>query len=122
LVEDDPLIREVAADMLAGAGHRVLRAADAEGALRLLDDGPVDVMVTDRGLPGLSGDALAHRAIEIQPDLRVVFATGVAAAVPDAALPGAVFLIKPYGAEDLERALARPRPDSDRARLTTQTT
>jgi CheY-like chemotaxis protein len=122
LVEDDELIRANAADMLCGLGHAVIGSADAEGALEVLARERVDVMVTDRGLPGLSGDALAHRAIEIQPDLRVVFATGVAAAVPDAALPGAVFLIKPYGAEDLERALARPRPDSDRARLTTQTT
>jgi FixJ family two-component response regulator len=61
--------------------------------------------VTDRRLPGLSGDALAQKALELRPGLEIVFATGEAAAVPDIALPGAVFLVKPYAVTDLARAL-----------------
>jgi CheY-like chemotaxis protein len=106
LVEDDAVIRASTADMLATLGHRVIQSADAHGALRILEDGPIDVMVTDRGLPGLSGDDLAHRAVAIRPGLHVVFATGEAAAVPHADLPQAVYLIKPYVVADLERALA----------------
>jgi len=112
LVEDDPLIRASTADMLGGLGHRVLQAEDAESALRILDDRAIDVMVTDRGLPGLSGDDLAHRAVAVQPGLHVVFATGAAAAVPDAALPRAVFVIKPYDEADLKRALASATADT----------
>jgi signal transduction histidine kinase/DNA-binding response OmpR family regulator len=106
LVEDDPLIRMSTADMLAGMGHRVLQSADAEDALRILREGAVDVLVADRGLPGLSGDDLAHRASRLQPGLHVIFATGAAAALPDPELPRAVFVIKPYEAADLQRALA----------------
>jgi CheY-like chemotaxis protein len=107
LVEDDALIRASAADMLAGFGHRVLQAPDAESALRILQERPIDVMVTDRGLPGLSGDDLAHRASAIHPGLHVIFATGAAAALPDPAFPRALFVIKPYDAADLQRALAK---------------
>jgi signal transduction histidine kinase/CheY-like chemotaxis protein len=111
LVEDDPLIRASAADMLSGLGHAVIEAQDAEDALRHLETAQVDVMVTDRGLPGISGDELAHRARDLRPDLKVVFATGEAAAVPDPALSGASFVIKPYAASDLARALVRtPAP------------
>jgi CheY-like chemotaxis protein len=107
LVEDDELIRANTAEMLADLGHSVTECADAESALRALVEAEVDVIVTDRGLPGLSGDALAQKALEMQPQLEVVFATGEAAAVPDKAHPGAVFLVKPYAATDLARALAQ---------------
>jgi signal transduction histidine kinase/DNA-binding response OmpR family regulator len=106
LVEDNDLIRAAAAEMLAGLGHAVIEAGDAETALDLLFRQAIDVLVTDRGLPGLSGDALALRAIELRPGLPVVFAAGSPTAVPDPALPGATFIIKPYVAADLERALA----------------
>jgi signal transduction histidine kinase/DNA-binding response OmpR family regulator len=117
LVEDDALIRVSTAEMLSDLGHSVVDCADAESALRALVETEVDVMVTDRGLPGLSGDALAQKALELRPELEVVFATGEAAAVPDIANPGAVFLVKPYAAPDLARALtqailAKARRDS----------
>jgi signal transduction histidine kinase/FixJ family two-component response regulator len=105
LVEDDALIRANTADMLTDLGHVVTECADAESALRALVESEVDVIVTDRRLPGLSGDALAQKALELRPGLEIVFATGEAAAVPDIALPGAVFLVKPYAATDLARAL-----------------
>jgi len=107
LVEDDELIRGNTAEMLADLRHSVTECADAESALRALVEAEFDVIVADRGLPGLSGDALAQKALELQPGLEIVFATGEAAAVPDKALPGAVFLVKPYAATDLARALAQ---------------
>jgi signal transduction histidine kinase/DNA-binding response OmpR family regulator len=105
LVEDDALIRANTADMLADLGHSVTEYADGESALSALVEAEVDVIVTDRNLPGLSGDALAQKALELRPELEVVFATGEAAAVPDIAVPGAVYLLKPYAATDLARAL-----------------
>jgi CheY-like chemotaxis protein len=105
LVEDDALIRANTADMLTDLGHSVTECPDGENALRALVETEVDVMVTDRNLPGLSGDALAQKALELRPELEVVFATGEAAAVPDIAVPGAVYLLKPYAAPDLARAL-----------------
>ena len=66
--------------MLTELGHTVEEAGDAEAALAMLEGGRFDVVVTDLSLPGMSGEALAERARERDPDLGVVFATGYAAA------------------------------------------
>jgi CheY-like chemotaxis protein len=109
-VEDDDLIRMVTADMLEGFGHAVFEAADAGRALAILKDTPVDVLLTDVGLPGMSGDTLAGEARRLKPDLKVIFASG-ADDVPRGAL-GAddqeiIMLRKPYDAESLESVLLR---------------
>ena len=107
LVEDDDLIRASTAAMLEDLGYEVLEAADAERALPLLAEHDIAVLVADRGLPGASGEALARRALQLRPSIGLVFATGEASAVPDAGLPGAIFLIKPYLQHDLGRALTQ---------------
>ena len=76
LVEDDDLIRSSTAEMLAELGHAVIQAADGASALQALESEPVDVLVADVGLPDLSGDELARRALKVRPGLGVVFATG----------------------------------------------
>src|SRR6202012_4617636 len=62
VVEDDELIRASTAEMLSEMGCEIKGAADAEAALRVLDDGPVDVLLTDVGLPVISGLQLAREA------------------------------------------------------------
>src|SRR6185312_9222050 len=76
LVEDDALIRMSAADMLSNLGHSVIEAGNASEALALLEAHAVDIMLTDIGLPGMSGSELAARASERLPGLRIVFASG----------------------------------------------
>jgi len=105
LVEDDDLIRSSSADMLSELRHTVLQAADAASALRLMAAEAVDVLVTDVGLPGVSGVELAQRALEIRPGLGVVFATGDEALSVDSGLESAVLLVKPYTGLDLAQAL-----------------
>jgi CheY-like chemotaxis protein len=73
LVEDDALIRFSTSEMLAELGHAVTQAANGDEALAHLDEGKFDVLMTDLGLPGMSGAELARRAIEKQADLRVIF-------------------------------------------------
>jgi PAS domain S-box-containing protein len=104
LVEDDELIRANSADMLQDAGHVVVEAASAEDALVALETVPVEVLVTDVNLPGLSGPQLARRARSVRPGVGVVFATGDAA-VPGA--DGAIVLQKPYDARALDAAVCR---------------
>ena len=107
-VEDDALIRMVTTDMLEGLGHAVFEAGDAAQALDRLKDTPVDVLMTDIGLPGMSGDTLAAEARRLKPDLSVIFASG-ADDVPPGALGAddeAVMLLrKPYDAESLDSVL-----------------
>ncbi|WP_235919321.1 response regulator [Aureimonas psammosilenae] len=101
-VEDDSLIRMNSADMLQEAGHVVIEAGSAEDALVALEAAPIEVLVTDVNLPGMSGPQLAEKARRIRPDVAVVFATGDPSAP---GLEGAVILRKPYGASDLDRVV-----------------
>ncbi|WP_242140349.1 PAS domain-containing protein [Sphingomonas sp. TREG-RG-20F-R18-01] len=103
LVEDDGMIRMNTAEMLQQSGFVVVDAASAEEAMAALHTVPIDALVTDVNLPGLSGPELASKARELRPDVRIVFATGdTAAANTDA---GAVLLSKPYDATDLVAAV-----------------
>jgi PAS domain S-box-containing protein len=106
LVEDDVLIRAGTAEILAEAGHRVIEARNADAALRALASSPVDVLLTDIGLPGVSGVTLAQEARLRHPDLHIIFVTGDAGAVRDAVRLNAGLLLKPYGPDDLAKALA----------------
>jgi signal transduction histidine kinase/CheY-like chemotaxis protein len=109
VVEDDELVRANVMEMAKALGVRAFEAAEAGAALELLARERVDVLITDRNLPGLSGDELARRALALQPRLGLIFAAGEAAAVPDPSLAAAVFLVKPYGRLELQQALDQSR-------------
>ena len=107
-VEDDELIRMTTAETLTGLGHVVYEAGDARTALRILDERDVDVLMTDLGLPGMSGSRLAAEARLRRPELKVIFATGAdgAPASDDASLTdGVIMLQKPYDTVALDTVL-----------------
>jgi len=106
LVEDDFLIRLNAADLVQDLGHEVVEATTAEEALPVLESRAFDVLLTDVGLPGMSGTDLAKRAREVRPDIGVVFATGHSDLPALAAGRPAVLLQKPYDAREIAAALA----------------
>ena len=76
VVEDDPLVREVTAAYLHADGHSVALAAAGEEALRQLDAGGFDLVVTDRAMPGMSGDQLAAAVKARLPTLPVILLSG----------------------------------------------
>ena len=61
LVEDEPAIQELIAVNLQHAGHHVIRARDAEGALGIVKSALPDLLLVDWMLPGMSGVALARQ-------------------------------------------------------------
>ena len=109
-VEHDDLIRASTTELLQDLGHSVIEARTAAEAMAVLKATPIDVLVTDLGLPDISGDVFAAEARMLQPDLRIVFATGSAIA-PHVAGDGItpVLLLKPYDVHGLESALAAAR-------------
>jgi PAS domain S-box-containing protein len=118
VVEDDPLVRLSAIDMVEDLGFVAVPAGDARQALELLRAGDrYDVLFTDVGLPDMKGLELAEAALELQPHLSVVFASGYAE--DDAAPEGAVWLSKPYEQRELAKALGGmsgrrpPTPDPE---------
>ncbi len=106
LVEDDEFIRETLAELLGVSGHVVLQAFDAPSALAALAAHPVDVLVTDVGLPRVSGIELARDALARRPQLSVIFATGDPRGPSKAGFDAAKVLVKPFSPEDLETAVA----------------
>ncbi len=76
LVEDDANVRLVTQRMLEHAGHHVSAFATGIDALAFLQHTPADIVLTDLGLPGMSGWEVAHAAHACQPAIRVLIATG----------------------------------------------
>lgn len=108
LVEDDALIRFNTAEILGERGYDVIEATTGAEALSLLAEGDADVIVTDLGLPDINGAEMAARAVEMRPDIGIVFATGEVH-MPPGAPSRAVLLSKPYDETDLGRAIDRAR-------------
>jgi DNA-binding NtrC family response regulator len=93
VVEDDLLVRSVAAKALKEAGFTVLSAASADDANFILAEEVIDVLFTDIDLGGLDGCDLAHQALKAQPGLVVVLTSGRSRRChADRFPPGAAFL------------------------------
>jgi CheY-like chemotaxis protein len=116
VVEDELAVRRLASRVLRARGYRVLEASDGVEALQLMDrhGGPLDLVLTDIIMPGLSGPALVARLLPATPDLKVLYITGYSeeAIRQHGLLPaGGALLEKPFTAHQLaERvhaALAR---------------
>lgn len=108
VVEDEPEILELNADILRLAGHRVYEALDAEEALEILHGGAsVDLLLTDAVMPGMSGPRLADVVRSRWPQIRVLYLSGYAASTraTDAIDPTRL-LTKPVAAEDLVLAVS----------------
>lgn len=74
--EDDYLIRLTTSEILEDEGYTVLEAGSGNEALDLLKRFRVDVLMTDFGLPDMTGVELANRARGMRPALPLLFATG----------------------------------------------
>jgi CheY-like chemotaxis protein len=107
VVEDEPVVRGVILEMLAEQGYRTLEAVDGPSGLRFLrSQQPIDLLLTDVGLPGMNGRQLADQARESRPGLKVLFITGYAesAAISEGFLqPGMEMITKPFDLGNLSR-------------------
>lgn len=81
VIDDDPMVRKTLAQLLRNAGHRVEEADDGSAGLAVLNKMPVDLVLTDLGMPGLSGWEVARAVKAGHPYLPVVLVTGWAGAI-----------------------------------------
>ncbi len=83
VVEDDAIVRMLIVDVLEELEFQVLEAADAEEALKVVEDSSkvIDLMMTDVGLPDMDGKQLATKVRELRPDLPILFASGYAESI-----------------------------------------
>ncbi len=106
LVEDEEGVRRLARRVLEAVGYRVFEAPNGDEALRLARQwsGPLDLVVTDVIMPGMSGQELSVRLRELRPGLRILYVSGY---TDDAILqhgnllPNTAFLQKPFSPASL---------------------
>jgi CheY-like chemotaxis protein len=100
LVDDEPSIRLLAAEVLEEQGYTVHQAAEGGSAMQILSSGvPLHLLITDLGLPGIQGRELANSGINLHPGLKVLFITGYmenAALRTDPVTPAMRLLTKPF--------------------------
>jgi PAS domain S-box-containing protein len=101
LVEDDELMRSLTKQMLEEHGYTVIEASDGKSALEIAtsDHTPIDLMLTDVVMRGMSGPELGSRLRDSHPDMKVVYMsgyTGELIAEHDVLQPGITLLEKPF--------------------------
>jgi DNA-binding response OmpR family regulator len=106
VVDDEPLFREVVADILTAAGHRVLVAGSVKEAIATLQFEKPSVILTDQMMPDLDGLNLVHRlrADREWSQVRVIIVSAKATAedIERARRAGADdYLVKPFSATEL---------------------
>jgi len=110
IVEDEMIVRLVAEMTIRAQGYQTLSAGDVDEALLLLrSPQPIAALFTDIYLKTqpLGGCALAHQAVELRPDLRVLYTTGNAATdqMKSMFVESAHFLPKPYSDDQLRDSI-----------------
>ena len=103
VVEDEPIVRFCAVEMLRDAGYEVLEAAAGDEALKLIEArSDIGVLFTDIEMPGtIDGHALVEIARARQPAMRVVLTSGRMRPRTEELPPLVLFLAKPYRPDDL---------------------
>ena len=110
-VEDEPEVLDVLRAMLTHAGHSVTTAASGREALDLFPREAVDLVITDLGMPGMTGLALAAELKARRP-VPIILLTGWAEELDDSSTGSVdVVVAKPFNRERLLEALARAVPD-----------
>jgi signal transduction histidine kinase len=108
LVEDEPILRELAHAVLADAGYKVIEAEQSTEAMNLWQNhqNEIDLLLTDMVLPGgVSGRELAIELQLRKPDLKVIYTTGYSQDLLDSNDDPVHFLQKPYPPETLMRVV-----------------
>ena len=124
IVDDEPTVRMLLADILEDLGYSAIEAGDSAAGLKILQsDVRIDLLVTDVGLPGgMNGRQMADAARVARPDLKVLFITGYAenAILGEGRLaPGMAVLTKPFPVETMAariRSMIVAKHEEERAR------
>lgn len=105
VVDDEAMVRNVVTRLLELRGHTVLAASSGAEGMDVLERHPVDLVITDQGMPRMSGRELAHHIAIRHPELPVVLLTGdTDLNVNEAEI--ARVLTKPFKIDDLSKAIA----------------
>lgn len=112
VVDDETVIRDIARQTLEAYGYHVIVAGDGAEAVSLYAGNRevIDLVLTDMMMPVMAGPALIRVLRRLNPDVRIITASGLEAGFHsdnDPEIDGYAFLPKPYTAESLLREVAQ---------------
>jgi PAS domain S-box-containing protein len=114
VVDDEKLIRELLGEYLVDFGYRVLLAGDAQEALAMYKEkaGSIDIVITDLGMPKMSGEELFTKLRELDPTASVIISSGYLDGTTRTSLLSRGILgvlTKPYRLNEIQKMLAERR-------------
>jgi signal transduction histidine kinase/ActR/RegA family two-component response regulator len=115
IVEDEYLVRMLAAETIREEGYDVIEEGDGIAAHRVIEsDTEIDLLITDVKLPGMGGYQLAEKALASRPNLKVMVVTGYTQDPLPLILEkaGVKVLHKPYDLETLASTTHRLLKDA----------
>ncbi len=110
IVDDEDSTRSLCHDVVSDAGLRTRTASTTEQALEILDQGPVDIVITDLRVPRMGGLELLKRIRELYPQTSVMVLTQygtIEGAVEATKLGAADYITKPFHIPELRSKLDR---------------
>jgi len=108
VVDDEPSIREVLAELLRDEGYHVHCAADGQAGLEMAAEEAPDVVLSDISMPRVDGVELVRRLRSRGQDMPVIL---ISARYADVDLPGVRFIAKPFDVDHLMAAVERSLAD-----------
>ena len=118
VVDDETQVAKITGLSLSRLGYKVTTRTDSLEALELFESNPdgYDLVITDMTMPGLTGDKLTRKLLDIKPDLPVILCTGYAKkfAGKESSIKGIrAFAYKPVSSADLAEIVRRVLDNTD---------
>ena len=107
VVDDDPSARESMRLLLTIDRHKVFEAANAEEALQVLGRQPIDLVILDYFMPGMTGNQLALNIKATRPNLPILMVSAYLEKLGERDKPVDGVLGKPFGLDEFRRAIAQ---------------
>ncbi len=108
VVDDENIVLSLIRDALEEEEYDIRTASTGAEALEIIDSTPINLIVTDIRMPGITGIELVKKARKVQPDMGVIFMTGYANlnSAKDAIKQGAFdYILKPFELDEIRRAI-----------------
>ena len=109
VVEDEPILRMMAVDVVEDAGFEAVEATDADDAVRILERRlDIRVVFTDIDMPGgIDGMRLAATIRDRWPPIEIIITSGKRRPLPEDMPARGVFFPKPYKRHEVAQAMRR---------------
>ena len=109
VVEDEPILRMMAVDMVEDAGFEAVEAADATAAVKILEERTdIRIVFTDIDMPrGIDGIRLAAAVRDRWPPIEIILTSGQNAPLASLLPPRSVFFAKPYQVDKVVATMRR---------------